>query len=135
MSGLSPWSSQRDACPKSHVTSQQVPSHNSLVILTCRSLPLLFLSLLHPQSRYIGSLVGDFHRTLLYGGIYGYPSDTKSKNGKLRLLYECAPMSFIAEQVTRSLAACCAGSVYSALAFCCVSAAGHACCVCMCSAG
>jgi fructose-1,6-bisphosphatase I len=50
------------------------------------------------QARYIGSLVGDFHRTLLYGGIYGYPGDSKNPNGKLRLLYECAPMSFIAEQ-------------------------------------
>ncbi|KAI9080112.1 hypothetical protein K1719_037928 [Acacia pycnantha] len=50
------------------------------------------------SARYIGSLVGDFHRTLLYGGIYGYPKDKKSKNGKLRLLYECAPMSFIVEQ-------------------------------------
>ncbi|CAN0879828.1 Fructose-1,6-bisphosphatase, chloroplastic [Linum grandiflorum] len=50
------------------------------------------------SARYIGSLVGDFHRTLLYGGIYGYPRDMKSKNGKLRLLYECAPMSFIVEQ-------------------------------------
>ena len=49
-------------------------------------------------SRYIGSLVGDFHRTLLYGGIYGYPGDTKNPTGKLRLLYECAPMSFLAEQ-------------------------------------
>lgn len=49
-------------------------------------------------SRYIGSLVGDFHRTLLYGGIYGYPPDKKNVNGKLRLLYECAPMSMIAEQ-------------------------------------
>ncbi|KAK9291112.1 hypothetical protein L1049_009299 [Liquidambar formosana] len=49
-------------------------------------------------ARYIGSLVGDFHRTLLYGGIYGYPRDKKSKNGKLRLLYECAPMSYLAEQ-------------------------------------
>ncbi len=49
--------------------------------------------------RYIGSLVGDFHRTLLYGGIYGYPGDDKNKNGKLRLLYECAPMSLIVEQV------------------------------------
>ena len=35
---------------------------------------------------------------MLYGGIYGYPGDAKNKNGKLRLLYECAPMSFIAEQ-------------------------------------
>ncbi|GAA0162743.1 carbohydrate phosphatase [Lithospermum erythrorhizon] len=50
------------------------------------------------SARYIGSLVGDFHRTLLYGGIYGYPRDKKSKNGKLRLLYECAPVSFIVEQ-------------------------------------
>lgn len=50
------------------------------------------------SARYIGSLVGDCHRTLLYGGIYGYPRDKKSKNGKLRLLYECAPMSFIVEQ-------------------------------------
>ncbi|XP_022857067.1 fructose-1,6-bisphosphatase, chloroplastic-like [Olea europaea var. sylvestris] len=50
------------------------------------------------SARYIGSLVGDFHRTLLYGGIYGYPRDKKSENGKLRLLYECAPMSFIVEQ-------------------------------------
>ncbi|KAG6541608.1 hypothetical protein Mapa_017001 [Marchantia paleacea] len=50
------------------------------------------------SARYIGSLVGDFHRTMLYGGIYGYPADKKSKNGKLRLLYECAPMSYLAEQ-------------------------------------
>lgn len=50
------------------------------------------------SARYIGSLVGDFHRTLLYGGIYGYPGDKKNKNGKLRLLYECAPMSYLAEQ-------------------------------------
>ena len=50
------------------------------------------------SARYIGSLVGDFHRTILYGCIYGYPGDAKNPNGKLRLLYECAPMSFIAEQ-------------------------------------
>ena len=50
------------------------------------------------SARYIGSLVGDFHRTILYGGIYGYPGDAKNPNGKLRLLYECAPMSMIAEQ-------------------------------------
>jgi hypothetical protein len=53
--------------------------------------PLLFANTFLRQ-------VGDFHRTLLYGGIYGYPGDAKNKNGKLRLLYECAPMSFIAEQ-------------------------------------
>ncbi|KAH9301639.1 hypothetical protein KI387_013222, partial [Taxus chinensis] len=50
------------------------------------------------SARYIGSLVGDFHRTLLYGGIYGYPGDKKNRNGKLRLLYECAPISYLAEQ-------------------------------------
>lgn len=49
-------------------------------------------------SRYIGSMVGDVHRTLLYGGIFGYPSDHKNQNGKLRLLYEAAPMSFLMEQ-------------------------------------
>jgi len=49
-------------------------------------------------SRYIGSMVGDVHRTLLYGGVFGYPADTKNINGKLRLLYEGAPMSFIMEQ-------------------------------------
>eukprot|EP00611_Tribonema_gayanum_P013198 TRINITY_DN239_c0_g1_i4.p1 TRINITY_DN239_c0_g1~~TRINITY_DN239_c0_g1_i4.p1 ORF type:complete len:421 (-),score=138.59 TRINITY_DN239_c0_g1_i4:179-1381(-) len=50
------------------------------------------------SSRYIGSMVGDVHRTLLYGGIFGYPGDKKNPNGKLRLLYEAAPMSFIVEQ-------------------------------------
>lgn len=50
------------------------------------------------SSRYIGSLVADVHRTLLYGGVFGYPGDAKNPNGKLRLLYECAPMSFLVEQ-------------------------------------
>lgn len=50
------------------------------------------------SSRYIGSLVADVHRTLLYGGVFGYPGDRENPNGKLRLLYECAPMSFIIEQ-------------------------------------
>jgi fructose-1,6-bisphosphatase I len=50
------------------------------------------------SSRYIGSLVADFHRTLLYGGIFMYPADSGSPNGKLRLLYEAAPLAFIAEQ-------------------------------------
>ena len=49
-------------------------------------------------SRYIGSLVADFHRNLLKGGIYMYPSGTNSPKGKLRLLYECNPIAFIAEQ-------------------------------------
>lgn len=48
--------------------------------------------------RYIGSMVADFHRNLLKGGIFIYPATTSSKNGKLRLLYECNPMAFIVEQ-------------------------------------
>jgi fructose-1,6-bisphosphatase I len=49
-------------------------------------------------ARYIGSLVADFHRNLIKGGIYIYPATTKSPKGKLRLLYECNPLAFIAEQ-------------------------------------
>ncbi|TQD36927.1 class 1 fructose-bisphosphatase [Haloflavibacter putidus] len=49
-------------------------------------------------SRYIGSLVSDFHRNIIKGGIYIYPKTAKSENGKLRLLYECNPMAFLAEQ-------------------------------------
>jgi fructose-1,6-bisphosphatase I len=49
------------------------------------------------SSRYIGSLVADVHRTLLYGGIYCYPGDTKNPSGKLRLMYENNPLSFIVE--------------------------------------
>ena len=49
-------------------------------------------------SRYIGSLVADFHRNLLKGGIFIYPQTNSHPTGKLRLLYECNPMAFIAEQ-------------------------------------
>jgi fructose-1,6-bisphosphatase I len=49
-------------------------------------------------SRYVGSLVADFHRNLLYGGIFIYPADEKNKNGKLRLMYEANPLSMIVEQ-------------------------------------
>ena len=48
--------------------------------------------------RYIGSLVADFHRNLIKGGIYLYPSTIDSPSGKLRLLYECNPLAFLAEQ-------------------------------------
>lgn len=48
--------------------------------------------------RYIGSLVADFHRNMLKGGIYIYPATAKDKNGKLRLMYECNALAFIAEQ-------------------------------------
>ena len=94
--------------------------HRSASLLACCSFCFLFLpycsilaaplvianprALFHvSQARYIGSLVGDFHRTILYGGIYGYPPDAKNANGKLRLIYECAPMSMIAEQVRNQL--------------------------------
>jgi fructose-1,6-bisphosphatase I len=50
------------------------------------------------SSRYIGSLVADFHRNLLKGGIFIYPSTAKSPQGKLRLLYECNPLAYIVEQ-------------------------------------
>jgi len=49
-------------------------------------------------SRYIGSMVGDVHRTLIYGGLFAYPADSKNPDGKLRLLYEAAPMAFLIEQ-------------------------------------
>jgi len=50
------------------------------------------------SARYIGSLIADFHRNLLKGGIYLYPSTNKAPKGKLRLLYECNPMAFLVEQ-------------------------------------
>lgn len=50
------------------------------------------------SARYIGSLVADFHRNLIKGGIYMYPSTKPHPHGKLRLLYECFPLAFIAEQ-------------------------------------
>lgn len=51
-------------------------------------------------SRYIGSLVSDFHRNMIKGGIYLYPTSSKNPRGKLRLLYECNPMAFLAEQAS-----------------------------------
>lgn len=50
------------------------------------------------NARYIGSMVADVHRTLVYGGIFMYPANKKSPKGKLRLLYECNPMAFVIEQ-------------------------------------
>ncbi|KAF7504947.1 hypothetical protein GJ744_001594 [Endocarpon pusillum] len=49
------------------------------------------------SGRYIGSMVADAYRTLLYGGIFAYPADKKSPKGKLRILYECAPMAMVFE--------------------------------------
>jgi fructose-1,6-bisphosphatase I len=53
----------------------------------------------HPYSaRYVGSMVADFHRTLLKGGVFAYPADKKNPNGKLRLMYEASPLAMVAEQ-------------------------------------
>lgn len=49
------------------------------------------------SARYIGSMVADAYRTLLYGGIFAYPADKKTPKGKLRILYECAPMAMVFE--------------------------------------
>ena len=49
-------------------------------------------------ARYIGSMVSDFHRNLIKGGIYIYPNTSKNPDGKLRLLYECNPMAYLTEQ-------------------------------------
>jgi fructose-1,6-bisphosphatase I len=54
------------------------------------------------NSRYIGSLVADFHRNLIAGGIFLYPADNRNQSGKLRLMYEASPMAFIAEQAEGS---------------------------------
>jgi len=50
------------------------------------------------SQRYVGSMVADVHRTLLYGGIFLYPGDTRAPDGKLRLLYEANPMSLLMER-------------------------------------
>ncbi|AQZ12231.1 FBP1 (YLR377C) [Zygosaccharomyces parabailii] len=50
------------------------------------------------SARYVGSMVADMHRTFMYGGLFAYPGDRKSSSGKLRLLYEAFPMSFLVEQ-------------------------------------
>jgi len=52
------------------------------------------------SARYVGSMVADVHRTLLYGGIFIYPADKKSPKGKLRILYEGFPMAMLIEQVS-----------------------------------
>ncbi len=50
------------------------------------------------SARYVGSLVADFHRNLLHGGIFLYPADERSPEGKLRALYEAGPLSFVSAQ-------------------------------------
>jgi fructose-1,6-bisphosphatase I len=55
------------------------------------------LPLLRSNARYVGALVADVHNVIINGGIYGYPATFHNKNGKLRLLYESAPMAMIME--------------------------------------
>ncbi|PLX31620.1 MAG: class 1 fructose-bisphosphatase [Ignavibacteria bacterium] len=50
------------------------------------------------KGRYVGSMIADVHRTILYGGVFAYPGDTKNPEGKLRLLYEANPVAFLVEQ-------------------------------------
>ncbi len=50
------------------------------------------------SQRYIGSMVADFHRNMIYGGVFGYPAEATKPDGKIRLLYEAAPLAFLAEQ-------------------------------------
>jgi fructose-1,6-bisphosphatase I len=69
----------------------ETPPHVQAYIAHCRATH-------GSRARYIGSLVADFHRNLIQGGIYMYPSLQTRPQGKLRLLYECAPLAFIAEE-------------------------------------
>lgn len=71
-------------------SSQYFYSHTSNYIQDCKKKNF--------TARYIGSLVADFHRNLLKGGIYIYPSTQKAPDGKLRLLYECNALAYLAEQ-------------------------------------
>ncbi len=48
--------------------------------------------------RYIGSMVADFHRNLIHGGVFGYPSEPTKPDGKIRLIYEAAPLAFLADK-------------------------------------
>ena len=75
-------------------------SVNESLYPTCDKNNKLFIDQLKSNLslRYVGSLVADFHRNLLKGGIYIYPGTNKSPNGKLRLLYEANPLAFICEQ-------------------------------------
>lgn len=71
----------------------QFPSYIKAYIDDCKAFP----GRLH-TARYVGSLVSDFHRNLIKGGIYAYPETRSAPKGKLRLVYECNPMALLAEQ-------------------------------------
>ena len=82
----------------------KIYSVNDALLNTCSTPTKLFIESCREnteadfRARYIGSLVSDFHRNLIHGGIYLYPSLKDKSDGKLRLLYECSPLAFIAEQ-------------------------------------
>lgn len=82
----------------------KIYSVNDALLNTCSTPTKLFIKSCREnteadfRARYIGSLVSDFHRNLIHGGIYLYPSLKDKSDGKLRLLYECSPLAFIAEQ-------------------------------------
>lgn len=76
-----------------HETNWSEGNHRYLAYLQGKEIGSRALSM-----RYIGSMVADFHRNLLSGGVYCYPASTQYPQGKLRLLYEAAPLAFIAEQ-------------------------------------
>ena len=65
---------------------------------SCLTTVLKWFLFFRSNARYIGALVADVHNVLINGGIYGYPKTKSSPNGKLRLLYESAPMAMIVEQ-------------------------------------
>ncbi len=82
----------------------KIYSVNDALLSKCSTPTKLFIEVCREntdtgfRARYIGSLVSDFHRNLIHGGIYLYPSLKDKPEGKLRLLYECSPLAFIAEQ-------------------------------------
>jgi fructose-1,6-bisphosphatase I len=85
------------------VNESNFPRWDKAVQLAVRGLKGDLQDGMQPKnSRYIGSLVADFHRNLINGGVFLYPADTKNPEGKLRLLYEASPMAFIAEQAQGS---------------------------------
>ena len=79
--------------------------NTSFLLMLLLTFVLLFMTVLQESNekyqkkctaRYVGALVADFHRNLIKGGVYFYPADQKAKQGKLRLLYECFPLAFLA---------------------------------------
>jgi len=80
------------------VNGMNQPENLSITIAKLWVPPLMAKKRKAMKARYIGSMVADIHRTLLYGGVFCYPGDKKSPRGKLRLLYECNPVAFLIEQ-------------------------------------